>query len=267
MQGMLESHVDGAILLMQVVLKISGNIPSAFTSLVERYEELLRTLPAEGDEVAIVKSLSDSTSHDGGLFLSFLDICLRRAVVSGAAAMAYLCSDHVLATINDNIWVSRLAICVVERSLDIVRAALVQYIDSGGAFPFDLASVASLIQQEEEAEGGDETMQDESNYAVKALGAAVLGAQRIHSGLVTSLVRHAAGPAMRTWAWRRLWWLALAGSTPRLLLPASSLHPASWASRSPAMRRSPRLSERSSMEFQPPKPTGDSDTATTCKVA
>lgn len=190
-EGMLEAHVDGAILLMQVLLKTSGNIPSAFTSLIERYGGLIRTLPVEGDEEAIVRSLADSTSHDGGLFSSFLDICLRRAVISGTSAMAFLCSDHVLSTINDNIWVTRLVLGVVERSLDIVRAALVQYLDSGGVFPFDFDAVVSLIQKEEEGNEGDE-MQDDSNYAAKALGAAILGAQRIHVTLVTSLVKHAA---------------------------------------------------------------------------
>ena len=198
----LESHPNGAILLLQVILNISGCIPSAFTSLVERYGELLRVLPADitegvsDEDEALVKSLSDSCSHDGGLFCSFLDISLRRAVLSTTATVNYLCSDVCLSKINDDIWVKRLAVTVVQRSLDIVRAALVQYLESGNPLPFDYATFSQQEQQEkEEQEQEEQGMQDGSReaYAAKALGAAVLGARRVHATLLTALMKHAAG--------------------------------------------------------------------------
>ena len=119
---------SNGVVLLQVLLAISGNVPSSFITLINRYGETLRTLSAgKLGEAQLTHSLWSSTSHDGGLFLQYLDICLRRGVITCRAATDLLTSEALLDTIDSNIWTARLIFEVAERALDIASTALASY--------------------------------------------------------------------------------------------------------------------------------------------
>jgi hypothetical protein len=169
-----------APVLLQVIMMVSGAIPSAFVSLIDRYSDSLRTLDAEStDEGALMKSLSASTSHDGGLMLMFMDACLRRSVISCKDAAELLSASDVMQSINNNVWVARLLNVVVERTLDIAKAGVAQYVSGGGALPVHFPE--GLMDDENNQE-------DPAVYALQALCSAVTNAQRVHSGVINALV-------------------------------------------------------------------------------
>ncbi len=127
-----------APLLLQVIFLIAGDVPSAFTNLIERYIDPLRTLSAsEHGELALVSNVSDCLNHDQGYLNKVLDILLRRSVLTVTAAAKWATQDEQLNTLATDVWSYKHIELICDRSIDIARAAVSRRRDIGDEMPFD----------------------------------------------------------------------------------------------------------------------------------
>ena len=146
------SDVWRAQLLLHVIIvvgnsEVSSTI-SALASLADRYALSLRTL-ALGEQTggdatesadALVSTLSDSVGHEPGYLNLVLDILLRRGIVEPAAVARWATSRNALQDLTgarDSHWWHAHVEILVDRTLDIVRAATAHRRDLGGGMKID----------------------------------------------------------------------------------------------------------------------------------
>ena len=114
-----------APLLLQVIFYITGNVPSAFISLLERYADPLRTLSAsEKGEETLVKSLVESLMDEPGYLNEILDITLRRGIVTVSACAGWVSTSEEVTCLHTDIFPFKNIEVVCDRAIDIARAAV-----------------------------------------------------------------------------------------------------------------------------------------------
>ena len=141
-----------AQLLLHVIIvvgnsEVSSTI-SALASLADRYALSLRTL-ALGEQTggdsnegadALVSTLSDSVGHEPGYLNLVLDILLRRGILEPAAVARWATARNALQDLTgarDSHWWHAHVEILVDRTLDIVRAATAHRRDLGGGMKID----------------------------------------------------------------------------------------------------------------------------------
>ena len=86
----------------------------------------------------------------------------------------------------------------VERTLDIVCACFSTYLAAGGTPPFDCSAAFDLIDNQDEEDamefGAGGTAGEDSSSSIRALGAAIREAGRVHNISMIALIR----PSHRT---------------------------------------------------------------------
>jgi hypothetical protein len=141
-----------AQLLLHVVLVLGhsevSSTMSTLASLVDRYSAPLRSLAlGQGDsdlgpagEDAMVQTLVDCLGHEQGYLNMALDIMLRRGIVEPAAAARWATSRAALQDLTgerDSHWLHAHIEIIVNRALDIVRAATAHRRELGGDMRID----------------------------------------------------------------------------------------------------------------------------------
>ena len=127
-----------APLLMQVILMIAGDVPSAFTNLVERYSEPLRTLSAsDSGEIALVECIGASISHENGYLNKVFDTLLRRSIITATAAATWATSNSRLDSLATDVWTYKHLELISDRAIDIAKAAVSRRRDIDDDMVFD----------------------------------------------------------------------------------------------------------------------------------
>jgi len=135
-----------APLLLQIILMIAGDVPSSLTNLVERYSDPLRTHSAsEQSELALVSSLGECLNHEPGYFNQALDILLRRGIITVSAAAKWTANTENLSFLALHTWPYKNIELVVNRALDIAKAAVAKRRDLGEDMPFDKSTDTTPI--------------------------------------------------------------------------------------------------------------------------
>ena len=148
------------------MLAVGGSVLSGITLLADRYSEALRSLATEGEEEeedatstavvtiagtgddaavvpveagqkALMTTLGDCVGNDNFLLNLVLDIYLRRSIVSPSAAADWATSPTILKSLHSSYWHAVHVEVIVDRTLDIVRAAAAQRRELGGDMKMD----------------------------------------------------------------------------------------------------------------------------------
>lgn len=221
-----ETHADEtwrAPLLLQVILMIAGDVPSSLTNLVERYMDPLRTHSAsEQSELALVSCLGECLNHEPGYFNQSLDILLRRSIITVSAAAKWATNAENLSFLALHTWPYKNIELVVNRALDIARAAVAKRRDIGEDMPFDkttdtlpistfLLAVKEkpAVKDEDIGDAGDEANMDEEedyetqniNAATEAVVAALRSVRAVYATIICNLASYSANDAA-TEAWK-----------------------------------------------------------------
>jgi len=212
-----------APLLLQVILMIAGDVPSSLVNLAERYIEPLRTHSAsEQSELALVSCLGECLNHEPGYFNQSLDILLRRSIITVSAAAKWVTNEVNLSFLALHTWPYKNIELVVNRALDIAKAAVAKRRDIGEDMPFDkstdTAPIASFMSEVKvkadikdadtgETAANDVDMEEEDyeaqniNAATEAVVAALRSVRAVYVTVLRNLASHFATDAA-TDAWK-----------------------------------------------------------------
>lgn len=164
-------------ILLQVILKITSNIPSAFTALIERYSDPLRFLGSSSSigEFALMRTLFECCGHEAGYLNTLLDICIRRGIITINAAVEWATERARLCSLTTSNWTFTDLETIADRAIDIASAAIAHRQMLGGEMmPYDESTDAQplstfLITTEGEEDDDENPMNMASEAVVDAL--------------------------------------------------------------------------------------------------
>lgn len=150
-------------ILIQALFEEGKGALSVFTSLVDRYGEVLRmyTDGSPATKLAVVQYVEEifSASADRYRFILAIDCLVRKGIISVDGLAAFVVSSSQIYGLSSNLWTFQVAQLAVDRSVDILQASVKLYSTS-------LASGGIAAQER----GGRSDTRDQDDDDVAVIG-------------------------------------------------------------------------------------------------
>lgn len=143
-------------IFLQALFEEGKGALSVFTSLIDRYGEVLRmyTTGSMGTNQAVVEYVNDIFMHsnDRYRFIFSVDYLVRKGIISVDGLASNIASPVQVYGLSSNVWLFQLAQLAVDRSVDMVQASVKLYLSSlSGAAPVRDQAKQGTDEQDDDA--------------------------------------------------------------------------------------------------------------------